>query len=120
MNEKNLKCKDCKVELENGCMMDYTRGAVFVGRYAQVDAIPTGKLKRVFGAAEAKFKSTRRIHAFRCPNCNSITLVAQDQIDSDDLVSDINSRVGAILIIALAFILVFAVIIGVGASLGIL
>ncbi len=120
MNEKHLKCRECKVELENGCMMDYTHGAVFVGRYAQVDAIPTGKLKRLWGIAEAKFSSTRRVHALRCPSCNVITLVAQSEPDSEDFLSAMNARTNTILIFTFSLLFILAVMIGVAAALGVI
>lgn len=102
-----MKCSECKIELENGCLLDYTQGAIFIGRYAALDKFPTSNRKLLWGVTEAEFRNERRVHANRCPGCNKITLFAQEFSDNKNVREVMNSKIYAMILVS--FIISIAV-----------
>lgn len=83
-NQNMNQCPDCKGQLEKGCLIDQTYGAVTVQRYARADVPDTGN-KAIMGVSEEKFYDLRKTMAYRCTNCGRLFLYALNTVTIPDL-----------------------------------
>ncbi len=103
-------CPDCKGELEQGTILDYTHSSILGERYAKVDKIPVGK-KMFMWLTETDYKDIRRVISYRCVDCNRLFPYAQDEIISTSGVSNLSKNfltVFLISLIAITFILIIS------------
>lgn len=108
------KCPDCNGELEKGCLIDQTYGAITVQRYARSD-VPDTPNKVALRISEEKFYDLRKTIAFRCKQCNRIFLYALNTITVPNLSKRIRKWLITMLVI-IAVIIIGAIIIGILSS----
>ncbi len=99
------KCPDCNGELEKGCMIDHTYGAVIVQRYAKAE-MPETPQKLVVGIHETDFNDIRRVITYRCTKCNKLFQYAQSFVT----IPSLGARNRNIMIVAFGVAIVIMVV----------